>query len=79
MGFEVRIVVTLLKPPNEALMTALDHLFGEASHELGTKTVSLTEHVSMSDEADAMAFVRSLVVDAIPPGAKISEISSLSD
>jgi hypothetical protein len=79
MGFEVRIVVTLLKPPNEALMTALDHLFGEASHDVGTKTVTLTEHVSMSDEADAVAFVRSLVVDAIPEGAKIAEISCSSD
>jgi hypothetical protein len=79
MGFEVRIVVTLLKPPNEALMTALDHLFGEASHDVGTKTVTLTEHVSMSDETDAVAFVRSLVVDAIPEGAKIAEISCSSD
>jgi hypothetical protein len=79
MGFEVRIVVSLLKPPNEALMTALDHLFGEASHDVGTKSVTLTEHVSMSDEADAVAFVRSLVVDAIPEGAKIAEISCSSD
>jgi hypothetical protein len=79
MGFEVQVVVTLPKPPNEALMTALDHVFGSASHEIGTKTVALTEHVSMSDESDAVEFVRSLVIDAIPPGAKITEITSASD
>ena len=79
MGFEVHVVVTLPKPPNEALMTALDHVFGSASHKVGTKTVELSEHVSMSNEADAVEFVRSLVIDAIPPGAKISEIRSSSD
>jgi hypothetical protein len=79
MGFEIHIVVTLPKPPTDALMIALDHVFGEAKHEVGTKTVTLTEHVSMSNEADAVGFVQALVIDAIPPGAKITEISSVSD
>jgi len=76
MGFEVSVVVTLLKPPGEALMTALDHKFESASHVAGTKTVTLTEHVSMSDEDDAVEFVRSLVLEAVPPGSKISELTS---
>ena len=79
MGFEVHVVVTLLKPPGEAVMTALDHQFESASHEAGTKTVTLTEHVSMSDESDAVEFVRSLVLDAVPPGSKITELSVAAD
>ena len=76
MGFDVHVVVTLKAPPTEALMSELDHHFEVASHQAGTKTVELTEHVSMSDEADAVAFVRSLVLDAIPDGAKITQISA---
>ena len=79
MGFEVHVVVTLLKAPSEALMTELDHRFEAASHQHGTKTVSLTEHVAVASESDAVEFVRSLVLDAIPPGAKITEISATSD
>lgn len=79
MGYVVQVVVALRKPPSEALMTALDHQFREASHQHGTKTVELTEHVSVSDEADAIAFVRSLVIDAIPEGSKIAEIGASPD
>ncbi|TPW15189.1 MAG: hypothetical protein FD127_937 [Acidimicrobiaceae bacterium] len=77
MGFEVHVVVALPKPPNEALMTALDHKFGVASHEVGTRIVNLTEHVTISSEADAVEFVRGLVLDAVPPGSKISEVTSV--
>ncbi len=76
MGFDVHVVVILGKPPNEALMTALDHQFGAAEHEVGSRTVSLTEHVSVSSEADAVEFVRGLVLDAVPPGSKISEVTA---
>jgi hypothetical protein len=79
MGYEVHAVVTLQKAPSEALMTELDHKFGEASHVAGTKTVSLTEHLSVSNEGDAVEFVRSLVLDAVPPGSKISEITATPD
>ncbi len=79
MGYVVQVVVALRKPPSEALMTALDHQFGEASHQHGTTTVELSEHVSVSDEADAVAFVRGLVLDAIPEGSKIAEITSSPD
>jgi hypothetical protein len=77
MGFEVHVVVTLTRPPNEALMTALDHQFGSASHEVGTRTVSLSEHVSVTSEADALEFVRGLVMDAVPPGSTITELTAI--
>jgi hypothetical protein len=77
MGFEVHMVVTLAKPPGEALMTALDHKFGSATHQAGTKTVALSEHVSVSNEADAVEFVRGLVLDAVPPGSKISDVTAV--
>lgn len=57
-------------------MTALDHQFGVASHEVGSKVVTLSEHVSVSSEEDAVAFVRDLVLGAVPPGSKISEITA---
>lgn len=76
MGFDVQVVVTLLKAPSEALMSELDHRFGEAAHTHGTKTVEIREHVSMPSEADAIAFVRALVEEAIPPGAKITHIAA---
>jgi hypothetical protein len=76
MGYEVHVVVTLQKPPSEALMKELDHHFGEATHEHGTKTVQLSEHVSMPSEADAIGFVQALVLDTIPQGAKITSISA---
>jgi len=79
MGFEVHVVVEVTKPVTEALMTALDHQFEAATHEPGSRTVSLYEHVSVPSEADALDFVRSLVMDAIPPGAKIAQISAEPD
>lgn len=79
MGFEVHVLVTLRKPPGEALMTALDHQFEAATHTAGTKTVNLIEHVSVDEEHDAVEFVRGLVLDAIPEGAKITEIHATSD
>jgi hypothetical protein len=77
MGFDVHVVVTLPKPPGHPLMTALNDKFEEARHQAGTKIVTLVEHVSMPDEADAIAFVRSLVVDAVPPGSTITEITTV--
>jgi hypothetical protein len=43
---------------------------------VGTRTVTLKEHVSVSSEADALEFVRGLVLDAVPPGSKITEITA---
>lgn len=79
MGFVVHVDVIVSKSPNEALMTALDHQFGVATHTTGSKVVNISEHVSVSDEADAVAFVRSLVLDAFPEGSKITQITSSAD
>ena len=79
MGFEVHVTITLPSPPKEALMTALDHLFESATHPVGTKIVNLSEHVSMSNEVDAVEFVRALVLDAVPPGSKIAAITADAD
>jgi len=74
MGFDVEVVVTLKAPPTEALMKELDHHFEVAAHQKGTMTVELIEHVAVANEADAIAFVRSLVLEAIPANAVITSI-----
>jgi hypothetical protein len=74
MGYDVEVVVTLKAAPTEVLMKELDHHFEVAAHQPGTMTVELIEHVAVTDEADAIAFVRGLVVDAIPPNAVITSI-----
>lgn len=79
MGFEVRVVVSFPASPKEAVIAKLDHLFGEADHRPGSKIVTLSEHVSVGDEGDAVEFVRGLVIDAVPAGATISEITSTPD
>ncbi len=77
MGFDVEVVVTLKAPPTEVLMKELDHHFEVAAHQHGTKTVELVEHVAVASEADAIAFVRSLVVDAVPATAVITSIIAI--
>jgi hypothetical protein len=79
MGIDVRVVVAFPAAPGEASIAALDHRFGGVAHEAGSRIVVLTEHVSVSDDADAIAFVRDLVLDAVPPGSKISEITTAAD
>ncbi|MDO8389885.1 MAG: hypothetical protein Q7V57_05305 [Actinomycetota bacterium] len=79
MGYEVHMVVELRKPPTEALMSELDHKFEVAAHDHGTKTVSITEHVSVNDEADAIAFVQALVMDAMPDNAKVVSVVAEAD
>jgi hypothetical protein len=76
MGFEVHVLVTLKAVPNEKLMTELDHHFELARHDVGTKTVNVTEHVSMSDEADAIEFVRALVLEVVPDGSVITKVTT---
>jgi hypothetical protein len=76
MGYAVRVVVEFRKVPHEHEMDALNHVFGEAVHASGSKAVTLVEHVGVSDEADAVAFVRSLVDDAVPQGTKVVSIEA---
>lgn len=77
MGFDVEVVVTLKAAPTDVLMKELDHHFEVAAHQHGTKTVELIEHVAVADEADAIAFVRSLVLEAIPANAVITSIVAI--
>jgi hypothetical protein len=79
MGFEVRAVVELRKVPHEHQMDNFDHVFGAVEHAPGSKTVTLIEHVGVSDEADAVAFVRDLVTDAVPDGTKITSVVATPD
>jgi hypothetical protein len=76
MGYAVRVVVEFRKVPHEHEMDALNHVFGVAEHVTGSKSVTLVEHVGVSDQADAIAFVRSLVDDAIPEGTKVVSIDA---
>ena len=77
MGFDVEVVVTLKAAPTDVLMKELDHHFEVAGHQPGTKTVELIEQVAVADEADAIAFVKSLVLEAIPPNAVITSITAI--
>lgn len=58
------------------MLELLADRFEAIEHEAGSNTVKITEHVAMSDEADAVAFVRLLVADALPEGSTISEVVS---
>ena len=79
MGWSVRVVVEFRTVPHEHEMDALNHVFGEAEHAPGSKAVTLVEHVGVNDEADAVAFVRGLVDDAIPAGAKVLTVEAVPD
>lgn len=78
MGFDVEVVVTLKAAPTDVLMKELDHHFEVAAHQHGTMTVELLEHVAVASEADAIAFVRSLVLEAVPSTAVISSIVAVA-
>ncbi|MEX0846301.1 MAG: hypothetical protein WD023_00845 [Ilumatobacteraceae bacterium] len=79
MGFDVRVVIEGKRPPDEALMKVLNDQFEEATHEPHSKTVVLREHVAVSNEADAVAFVRGLITELIPASSTITEVSVISD
>ena len=78
MGFDVEVVVALKAAPTDVLMKGLDHHFEVAAHQHGTLTVELIEHVGTANEADAIEFVRSLVMDAIPANAVITSIVAVA-
>ncbi len=76
MAYAVRVVVELKKVPHEHEMDALNHVFGAVEHARGSRAVTLVEHVGVTDEADAIAFVRSLVDDAVPAGSKVVSVDA---
>jgi hypothetical protein len=76
MGFQVMVIADLLSSPKSHVLDVLGDHFGAVEHAPGSKRVTLTEHVSVSDEADAVAFVRALATEALPEGAKIIELTA---
>lgn len=79
MGFEVSVDAVLLSSPKGHVMDVLADHFEAIEHAPGSKSLTVTEHVSMNDEADAKAFVESLVGEALPQGAKIIAIRAVAD
>ena len=79
MGFEVSVVAVFKSPPKAHMLDVLGTQFELLDHAPGSKTVTITEHIAMSDEADAIAFVRSLVADALPDGSTIAAVTAASD
>lgn len=79
MGFDVRVVATLRKPPSHHEVELLADQFEAASHTHGSKVVEIREHVTGTSAADAVEFVRGLVLDALPDGAVITAVSTEED
>ena len=79
MGFTVNVVAVFRSSPSHHVLDVLADHFGHVDHAPGSKTVNLTEHVAISDEADAVALVRSLMDDALPEGARITELTATAD
>ena len=75
--FEVTVVAQLPSPPKHHQLDVLADHFGATEHLPGSKQVSLTEHITMPEEADAIAFVRSLAEEALPEGSKIVQVTAV--
>lgn len=76
VGYDVTVMAVMHSSPRAHVLEVLADRFEAVEHEAGSKKVKITEHVAMSDEADAVAFVRLLVADALPEGSTITEVSS---
>lgn len=76
MGYDVTVTAVVHSSPRTHFLELLADRFEAVDHEAGSKKIKITEHVAMSDEADAVAFVRLLVADALPEGSTITEVSS---
>jgi hypothetical protein len=79
MGYDMHVTVELKSAPTEALLFDLDHRFESAHHGSGSRTIEISEHVSVANLDDAEAFVRSLVLDALPAGSVISAVTATTD
>ena len=76
MGYDVTVTATMRSSPRARELEVLADQFEAIEHEPGSGTVKITEHIAMSDEADAMAFVRLLVAERLPAGATITDVTS---
>lgn len=79
VGYDVTVMVEMHSAPKAHALELLADQFEAVEHESGSKLVKITEHVAIADEADAVAFVRTLVSDALPAGSKITTVTSAED
>lgn len=79
MGYDVSVVAVLRSSPKVHVLDVLADRFETLEHAAGSTTVTITEHVAVADEADAVEFVRSLVLDALPDGSKITQVTATAD
>ncbi len=79
MGYEITVVAELRKSPSAHEIEVLDRQFEALEHAHGTKIVTITEHVSMNDEATATEFVRGLVTEALPDRSTITAVTATPD
>ena len=79
MGFEVTVEAVLPSSPKGHALEELEHHFEHVEHLVGSRSVTISEHVSMPNEADAVAFVRALVADALPQGSKVTSVTAVAD
>ena len=73
------VTATMRSSPRAQVLEVLADHFELVEHEPGSATVKITEHVAMSDEADAIAFVRLLVTEGLPDGSKITDVTTTAD
>jgi hypothetical protein len=78
VGYDVTVTATMRSSPRAHALDELADHFEAVEHEPGSKTVKITEHVAMSDEADAVAFVRFLVEERLPDGSTITDVTSIA-
>jgi hypothetical protein len=76
VGYDVTVTATLRSSPRAHVLEELADHFEAVEHEPGSATVKITEHVAVSDEADAVAFVRLLVAEGLPAGSTITVVTS---
>jgi len=79
MGYDVTVVAEMHSSPRPHALEVLADQFEAVEHQAGSKVVKITEHVAIANEADAIAFVRLLVSDALPEGSAITQVTSAAD
>jgi len=60
VGYDVSVTVTMRSSPRPHELEVLADQFEAVEHDPGSTTVKIIEHVAVSDEADAVAFVESM-------------------
>jgi len=77
VGYDVSVTVTMRSSPRPHELEVLADQFEAVEHDPGSTTVKIIEHVAVSDEADAVAFVRLLVAERLPGAPATAKVSPL--